>query len=504
MNRFSLRLTIITFLVIVLHFCSITVVAQDQQNIPFKKHWYVQPAAGISQYFGDLNKKDFWNQHPRPAFSLAAGYQINPVISFRPTIMGTKVYSERTDQDLRLQSNLLDAALNITVNFNELFGKYNEKRLINIYFFGGAGVTNYKSTLDDIATDVIVKQHSGFKSEFFVPLGFGGSIRLNHATSLNFEYGDRTTFNGKKIDFIDAGIENNDHYSYASAGVQFKLGAKDTDRDGIWDKDDQCITTIGKYEHQGCPDIDGDGIADKDDACPDIAGKPEFKGCPDTDGDNIPDLDDACPDVAGLAEFNGCPDKDNDGVTDKEDNCPDVYGKKEFNGCPDRDGDGVIDKDDLCPDVRGLVAFAGCPDTDGDSIPDNKDNCPDVAGVASTSGCPEKLNGALYEKIVYFDTDEWIVLAKNIIDLNEIAAFMNENPDATISIAGHADWRESDEYNMLLSERRADYVINYLRKKGMITENVDKSFWGKRKPIADNSTEEGMALNRRVEIRITK
>ena len=66
----------------------------------------------------------------------------------------------------------------------------------------------------------------------------------------------------------------------------------------------------------GGKDTDGDGIYDKDDACPEVAGLKEFNGCPDTDGDGIMDSDDACPDVSGLAELNGCPDTDGDGIVD--------------------------------------------------------------------------------------------------------------------------------------------------------------------------------------------
>jgi hypothetical protein len=67
----------------------------------------------------------------------------------------------------------------------------------------------------------------------------------------------------------------------------------------------------------GGKDTDGDGIYDKDDACPEVAGLAQFNGCPDTDGDGIQDSEDACPEVAGLAAFNGCPDTDGDGIADK-------------------------------------------------------------------------------------------------------------------------------------------------------------------------------------------
>ena len=280
--------------------------------------------------------------------------------------------------------------------------------------------------------------------------------------------------------------------------------SKDSDGDGVKDKADLCPGVPGKVELAGCPDKDNDGIADKDDACPEIAGKAEFKGCPDTDNDGIPDKDDACPTVAGKKDLSGCPDKDGDGIADKDDKCPDMPGRKELRGCPDKDGDGIIDSEDACPDVKGLAKFKGCADTDGDGIPDNLDKCPDVAGSTASNGCPEVLKGAILKKTVYFNIDESMVLAQYIIILNEVAAYMNENPDARLSVAGHTDSRESAEYNMRLSEKRADYVIDFLKKKGMKSTKVEKTFFGKNKPVADNKTAEGRALNRRVEIEITK
>ncbi|WP_179214989.1 thrombospondin type 3 repeat-containing protein, partial [Flavobacterium psychrophilum] len=67
------------------------------------------------------------------------------------------------------------------------------------------------------------------------------------------------------------------------AGLTFKFGGKDTDGDGIYDRDDACPEAAGLKQFQGCPDTDGDGIADKDDACPEAAGLAALNGCPDTD-----------------------------------------------------------------------------------------------------------------------------------------------------------------------------------------------------------------------------
>lgn len=86
-------------------------------------------------------------------------------------------------------------------------------------------------------------------------------------------------------------------------------------------------------------DSDNDGIINKNDDCPEEKGPAENKGCPlpDSDNDGVPNATDACPEVKGPAENNGCPypDRDQDGVPDASDNCPDVAGSAEFEGCPD-------------------------------------------------------------------------------------------------------------------------------------------------------------------------
>jgi len=465
---------------------------------------YFQPNIGASQYFGDINKPDFSNSNFKLGYGAVLGYQVSRIFGVRGQFLKTELYGKRTDQNLKFKSDLWDAGLNVTVNINEIFSKqYNDKRFLNFYLFTGAGLTSYKSNLESITPGPIINQHAERQKEIFVPLGAGASFRLNNSLSINLEYGDHMTFKSDQIDFTD-GNKRNDHYSYASAGLQIRFDGKDTDGDGIKDKEAACPEIAGKVELAGCPDKDNDGIADKDDACPDLAGKADFKGCPDTDEDGIPDKDDACPGLAGKAELKGCPDLDGDGIADNDDKCPDMAGKIDFNGCPDRDGDGITDMKDACPDVKGLAQYSGCPDTDGDGIPDNKDNCPEAAGIADNNGCPKVAHEPLLEKSVYFISDGAVVIDKHMTALNEIAAFMAEHPDAVVSVSGYADDRESEEYNLRLSEKRADFVINYLMKKGIAATKIERSFFGKSKPVADNKTASGRTLNRRVEIRITK
>jgi len=327
--RYISRLSIVIMLIIAFQIVSSQTFAQTEgAKIPFKGYLYLQPNVGATQYFGDLNIDDAWNQHQKLGFGAILGYQLSPVFGLRGQFVKADLYSKRFDQEKLLTSNLWDGALNLTININEIFAAYNAKRFLNFYLFTGAGMASYKSKIEDYTTGTILNEHTDRQSTFILPIGAGASFRINNTFSINLEYGDRTVFDGLAIDFTDEGQENNDHYSYASAGLQINFGVKDTDDDGVRDKDDLCPETFGKYELAGCPDKDNDGIADKDDACPDIAGKAEFKGCPDTDGDGIIDSEDTCPNSAGKKELNGCPDKDNDGIADKHDKCPDVAGKK--------------------------------------------------------------------------------------------------------------------------------------------------------------------------------
>jgi outer membrane protein OmpA-like peptidoglycan-associated protein len=79
---------------------------------------------------------------------------------------------------------------------------------------------------------------------------------------------------------------------------------------------------------------------------------------------------------------------------------------------------------------------------------------------------------------------------------------LREFDKTTISVAGHADSRGTDSYNMDLSQRRATSVSNYLASQGVDPARLRAIGYGESRPIGDNSTPEGQALNRRVEITI--
>ena len=86
--------------------------------------------------------------------------------------------------------------------------------------------------------------------------------------------------------------------------------------------------------------------------------------------------------------------------------------------------------------------------------------------------------------------------------LNNVASTLREYNQTIVEVSGHTDSIGTDAVNQRLSEQRAQNVGNYLIGQGVQRERFEIVGFGKRYPIADNGTEQGRALNRRVEIRI--
>ena len=306
---------------------------------------------------------------------------------------------------------------------------------------------------------------------------FTENVGFSLETSYKKSFGDRNAVG-------DQYIPNSPSHFQHTAGITFQFGGKDTDGDGIYDKDDACPDEAGLKQFNGCPDTDGDGIIDGSDACPDVFGLAALNGCPDTDGDGIADKDDACPEVAGLAAFKGCPDTDKDGLADKDDKCPTVAGPKENGGCPvlDADKDGVADKDDDCPTVAGPASNKGC-----------REVTPEVV---------ESLK--IQARSVYFNTGKSTFKvgdAATVASLDAMREILKNYPNTKFSIEGHTDSDGSTKFNQKLSEDRANAVRTALIEKGVNANNLTAVGFGESKPIASNKTKAGKAKNRRTEVK---
>ncbi len=204
-------------------------------------------------------------------------------------------------------------------------------------------------------------------------------------------------------------------------------------------------------------------------------------------------------------------DRDGDGIFDSDDKCPTIPGVERYEGCPipDNDNDGINDEEDTCPAVPGLLRYHGCPvpDTDGDGVNDELDNCITEAGPIANHGCPV-IDTNLIQKVsavaqqVFFETGKSILLNASYRPLDEIANLMLSNIASKITIEGHTDNKGDRVANQVLSENRANAVMQYLASKGVDKKRMESIGFGQDSPIADNNTESGRSKNRRVEIKL--
>ena len=257
-------------------------------------------------------------------------------------------------------------------------------------------------------------------------------------------------------------------------------------------------------------DRDGDGYKDDQDKCPDepedFDGFQDQDGCPDPDNDNdgIPDVNDRCPNVPedfdGDHDEDGCPEADKDG---------------------DRDGDGIPDSKDKCPDQPedkdGFEDKDGCPDPDNDhdQIPDVKDKCPNEPetynGFQDQDGCPDKGkviiegNDIVILDKVQFETGSAKILPQSNPIIDAVAATLKGHPEfLVLEVAGHADERSSDEFNLNLTKLRAASVMDALRTRGVAASRLVSQGYGEFCPLDPKSNPVAWEKNRRVEFKVVK
>ena len=215
--------------------------------------------------------------------------------------------------------------------------------------------------------------------------------------------------------------------------------------------------------------------------------------------------------------------------------------------CSDRDGDGCCDDVDECPDEAGPGSGGNakdcCPikDTDGDGCEDWEDSCPEMPGPASNDCCPvdievisifkpsnkiiddqqeeqqqeeevivkikkdkeEDVKVAIQNlKNIEFNFDEAVLLPRYTQYLLDVIDLINLNKDIKVVVSGHTDYMGSNKYNDKLSLERALAVKSFLLDNGVKMRRIVTEHYGENIPIFTNESEEGRALNRRVELRI--
>jgi len=197
----------------------------------------------------------------------------------------------------------------------------------------------------------------------------------------------------------------------------------------------------------------------------------------------------------------------------------------------DRDGDGVKDDVDQCPDTPedrdGFHDEDGCPDPDNDddSILDKDDRCPNEAETwnqyLDDDGCPDTVpappgpkkpvleideigHGFLLEPI-QFEYDSAKIAKQSLPIVDEVARIFADHKEfVLIEVAGHADERGNDKYNLELTQKRVESVVAALIARGVAASRLRAQGYGEYCPIDTSHTETAWAKNRRVDFMVLK
>ncbi|RMF52490.1 MAG: hypothetical protein D6750_02180 [Bacteroidetes bacterium] len=108
--------------------------------------------------------------------------------------------------------------------------------------------------------------------------------------------------------------------------------------------------------------------------------------------------------------------------------------------------------------------------------------------------------GRLLLRNIFFDFDKADLRPESEVELEQVVRLLQENPQWRVEVQGHTDSMGTAAYNLALSQRRAEAVRQFLIARGIDVKRIVARGYGATKPLADNRTEAGRALNRRTEI----
>lgn len=398
------------------------------------------------------------------------------------------------------------------------------------FAFGGLGILNFNPV--DKNDHALPRNASGAYSRTttYFPLGVGAQYFVNEHSAL--ELSGAYNYTGT-TNITDVTSQKKD--AYMTVTLNFfslvKLGNVDSDGDGLTDDEERELGTDPNN-----PDTDGDGLTDAEEVH--VYNTNPLKK--DTDGDGLSDGDEvlkyhtdplkADTDGDGLSDgdevlvYHTDPlkvDTDGDGLTDGEEVL--IYHTDPLN--PDTDGDGLTDGEEVLKyhtdplkkdtDGDGLSDYDEIfkyhtnplnPDTDGGGVPDGEEVRRGTDPLNPSDDKPKsfKVGETLILEGVNFEGGKATLLPESKLILDKIATSLNASPAVEIAVYGHTDNNGSPRANLQLSQDRADAVKAYLISKGVAASRLTTKGFGYTMPIADNSTPQGQARNRRVEFKRTK
>ena len=115
---------------------------------------------------------------------------------------------------------------------------------------------------------------------------------------------------------------------------------------------------------------------------------------------------------------------------------------------------------------------------------------------------PIEANASVVLKNIFFDVNKFELKTESQVELDKLIQMLTENPTLKIEISGYTDNVGKPADNLTLSNNRAKAVVNYLVSKSISSQRLTSKGYGETKPLADNKTEDGRAMNRRTEMKV--
>lgn len=418
-------------------------------------------------------------------------------------------------------------------------------------FFGGGGMNFSLKDFPISPSPTLPVNESGWTAYF--PAGIGSEFAISDYVLLDFSIGGAYTLSDDLNFFIEDDIK--DFFFSVSAGITFtgESGSSDRDQDGLTKNDEEKIGTNPKNA-----DSDADGLKDGDEANKyqtnplqpdtDLDGLSDYDEIfkhhtnpllADTDGDDLTDFEelnkyktdplnadtdnDGLNDGEEVIKYFTDPlkaDMDMDGITDKEELLIYLTDPKKADTDSDRlsdseevikyqtnpvktdsDDDGLTDYDEIFKYKTNPLN----PDTDGGSVDDftevkrgTNPLDPDDDVEKIEVGVPIVLDG------IYFETGKADITAESEFTLRKALTTLQNYPEMIVEISGHTDITGNYKKNLLLSQRRADAVRDWLIRNGIDPGRIISKGYGPDRPIASNETAEGRQKNRRIEFKRIK
>lgn len=455
--------------------------------------WSITGYGGITKFFGDIKEYDFKlgeNEKLTGGWGISINKQLSPIFGIQLTgyngqLQGSKQshYSVLSGETYKVSFNspsFVQATLDGTVNLNRLLFGYNKLRRWKFDAHAGFGImyfhTDLKSTNINpqspyyntewpLSTNTEGstktagtwdRDGSTYTREWVVPTG----LAVHYELSPRFDLGVDFVYNFVNSDKLDLTV--GDRSDYRTQNGIWTFAKSDSKNDG-WGFVGVALTyKLGK-----------NAVRAKDGKYDPASGRYHLRW--------------ADPKQLIIAPYNPTMD-DADSIAKA--NMPKAVDPRLYT---DTDGDGVADLFDKEPNTPiGSVVSGGGVAMDLDKI----------IRDAIKNNLPKDECEALFSNIE-FDTDKAIIRDPSKETLSKVVELLNMRVNCRIVLVGHTDARASDSYNAALSRRRVDSAKRFLIRAGLQDPSrIVVEYYGELKPIADNTTVEGLQSNRRVEIKI--